>query len=96
MMIFINLKSKNLAILYFTLFILILSLAYISCDNRSTKVVLVTNIEFESEEITLIIGDSQPLNITITPENATNKEVEWESSNTEIVDVTEDGILTAV
>ena len=92
-------NSKVKVIIFFTLLILVLSFAHFGCDNRSTKVqyiILVTDIELEAEEITMIIGRDRLLIATIKTENATNTELKWDSSDREVVDVSEDGLLTAV
>ena len=45
---------------------------------------------------TIKIGESLVLRETIEPSNATNKKVTWQSSNTEIANVTESGIVTGL
>jgi len=51
------------------------------------------SIEAVSEE--LFIGETLQLSATILPENATVKNVSWESSDTEIASVDENGLVTA-
>lgn len=46
----------------------------------------VTNIELEPTEVTLGLGQSQTFSISIFPENATNKDIEWRSPNTDFYD----------
>ena len=41
-------------------------------------------------------GATTQLKATVTPENATNKNVTWESSNTEVATVNSDGLVTGV
>lgn len=41
-------------------------------------------------------GDTEKLNLTITPTNAVDKEVIWESTDPKIVKVNQDGTITAV
>ncbi|EJL21040.1 Ig-like domain-containing protein [Brevibacillus sp. BC25] len=56
----------------------------------------VTGVELEEEELTLRVGDTESLRATVKPANATNKRVKWESSDSEIVEVDEEGKITAV
>jgi large repetitive protein len=56
----------------------------------------VTGVELEEEELTLRVGDTESLHATVKPANATNKRVKWESSDSEIVEVDEEGKITAV
>ncbi|ASJ55972.1 phage tail protein [Brevibacillus formosus] len=56
----------------------------------------VTGVELEEEELTLRVGDTERLRATVKPTNATNKRVKWESSDSEIVEVDEEGKITAV
>jgi len=57
--------------------------------------VSVTGISLNETSSELIIGDSLTLTATITPEDATNKEVVWSSSDENIASVSEDGVVTA-
>ncbi|WP_414853743.1 Ig-like domain-containing protein [Brevibacillus sp. IT-7CA2] len=56
----------------------------------------VTGVELDEEELTLRVGDTESLRATVKPANATNKRVKWESSDSEIVEVDEEGKITAV
>ena len=54
----------------------------------------VTGISVDKKELSLMIGETQQLVATVTPENAAP--VEWSSSDTTIVTVNETGLVTAV
>jgi len=54
----------------------------------------VEGIQLNKSEITLKAGETETLTYTLTPTQVTNPEVEWSSSNSGIVDVT-DGVITA-
>lgn len=56
----------------------------------------VTGISLNKTETVLKVNESMVLQITITPEDATNKRVTWSSSNEDIVTVDSDGKLTAI
>lgn len=58
-------------------------------------IVSVSNVTLNEDSVTLEVGDEFELEATISPNNATNKEVIWSSSNEDVV-VVEDGLVTAV
>lgn len=53
-------------------------------------------IVLSQEELSLNVGSAQLLAAVVMPENATDKQVTWESSDTAIVTVGADGTVTAV
>ena len=55
----------------------------------------VTDIIFKDSSITLNVGESKIIGYTISPDNATNKNVIWESSNSSIVSVDASGGIIA-
>lgn len=59
-------------------------------------VIKVDKVEADKESITLTVGDTDRITVSVTPENATDKEVTFESSNDDIVRVDENGNLTAI
>lgn len=63
---------------------------------RVTVEVPVKGITFERTIETLIVDSKLQLTPKIDPENATNKDISWESSNKQIVDVDEKGCITAL
>ena len=69
-------------------------LAILSCQKES-ETVSVTNITLSSESISLVEGDSETLTATVSPSNATNKNVIWKSSNTSVATVN-NGVVTAI
>ena len=64
-------------------------------DPGPTPPVPVTQITLDTNAATLKVGDTKTLTATIQPDNATNREVIWESSAPEIATVA-DGTVTAV
>ena len=61
-------------------------------DYISTSV---TGISLSKTSTTLNVGATEILTVTISPDNATNKDVTWRSSDTSVATVT-DGAVTAV
>lgn len=56
----------------------------------------VEGVSFENTQGELTVGSSYKLTATITPENATNKNITWSSSDNNIATVDSDGNITAV
>ncbi|MDF2668890.1 MAG: hypothetical protein K0R67_1196 [Paenibacillus sp.] len=56
----------------------------------------VTGVVLNPTETELRVGDHIPLTATIQPINASNKNVQWSSSNTAVVTIDAQGILTGV
>ena len=63
---------------------------------EENEFVEVANLELDKSQLILTEMDSIQLNVSITPDNATNKKVVWESSDVTIVKVTQAGILRAL
>ena len=63
--------------------------------GTDTPVQLVTNIELDKTTRSFDLNGTDTLIATITPENATNKNVTWKSSDETVAKV-EDGKITAV
>ena len=56
----------------------------------------VNNVYLDKTSAEITVGDEIILTATITPENATNKNVRWSSSNTSVASVDNDGKVTAM
>ena len=59
-------------------------------------VIPVTSVSLNKTELTLEKGKSETLTATVSPSNATDKAVSWQSSNTAVATVDQDGKVTAV
>ncbi len=68
---------------------------YVTVIEAQPAVVPVTGITLSETTLALKVGDTHTLIATITPENATNQNINWLSTNTSIVSV-QDGLLTAI
>ena len=60
-----------------------------------TQVVPVTGVTLNKTTLRLVVGGEETLEATVAPTNATDKDVTWVSSNTEVATV-ENGVVTAV
>lgn len=58
--------------------------------------IAVSGVKLDESSLTLEIGDSAQLEATITPDDATNQELTWSSSDREVVKVSRSGEITAV
>lgn len=65
--------------------------------NAYTDAVIpVETIKINPESVQLAVGDIKQFTATITPENATNKKVSWESENPSVATVDSEGSVVAV
>lgn len=62
----------------------------------NAKPVSVSGVSLNKDVLSLMTGKSETLVATVTPEGATNQAVTWESSDTSVATVDENGEVTAV
>ncbi len=68
-----------------------------SCEvTVKKKVIAVTGVVLGNTELTLVEGEEEKLAAAVTPENATDKSVVWESGNESAATVSQEGLVTAV
>ena len=82
-----------------TLFTILLSVSLIatySCKKEKDKSVAVTEVRLDKTATTLVEGDTEELMATVMPENATDKGVEWKSSDESVATVSQTGLVTAL
>ena len=58
--------------------------------------ILVSSLSLDKTSLPLKVNESEPLTLSIQPDNATDKSVEWSSSDASIAVVDENGKVTAV
>lgn len=66
---------------------------YYSCTSSGVNV---TGVEVTPSTLSLDKGDEYPLNHSISPSDATNKNVTWSSEDTSIATVNDQGVVTAI
>ncbi|MFA6378024.1 MAG: Ig-like domain-containing protein, partial [Acholeplasmataceae bacterium] len=68
-----------------------------ACDfNRPiNQYIDVTSVNLNESSLTLDIAETETLIATITPSNATNQDVNWSISDSDIATVTQNGLVTA-
>lgn len=64
--------------------------------HEFTKTVLVESVTLPRDELILESGKDYQLTATVTPENATNKNVEWSSNDESIATVDANGLVVAI
>ena len=67
-----------------------------TCDHTMSVKTPVTSVALSQTEITLEMDGTATLTATVTPDNATNKTVIWESDKTNIATVDNNGKVTAI
>ncbi|MBQ5905178.1 MAG: Ig-like domain-containing protein, partial [Clostridia bacterium] len=71
------------------------STGVIKVKATATVVSKVTGVEISKEEVTLKMGQTEALTATVKPEDATNKNITWTSSD-EAVAIIKNGVITPV
>ena len=61
-----------------------------------TAPIEVTGVKLNKTSTTLLLGGTETLEATVSPNNATNKKVTWSSSDNTTVSVDENGVITAL
>ncbi len=65
-------------------------------EGEEDTTVAVTGVSLNATSASLEVGGTKQLTATVTPSNATNKNVTWSSSNTAVATVDNNGLVTAV
>ena len=69
--------------------------AVLSC-KRAPAEIHVSSISFTESKVELTVGDQLPLEVRISPDNATNKEITWASDNEAVATVSAEGVVQAL
>lgn len=85
----------------FLFIILIFFLSLNSCDqndlwDEASAQKTPTTIAISENSLNLSIGKSENLEVSFSPDDASNSAVRWETSDSSVVTVTEDGVVTAL
>ncbi len=67
-----------------------------TCAVHVETFIAVTGVNIDPATATIIEGNTQQLTASLTPENATNQNVSWSSSDETIATVNNNGLVTAV
>ena len=63
---------------------------------EAAALVPVTGVSLEYPSLRILLGASIPINATIAPANASNKNISWTSTNNSVATVSASGLVTAV
>ena len=75
------------------------AMIYAQCGYISSScdvVVLPKSVSLDYQNVELDVDDTKQLAATVFPETSTNKTVVWESTDTDVVTVSEEGLVTAI
>ncbi len=62
----------------------------------NAKAIAVTGVKLNKESVVKKVGETEQLQATVLPENATNKNLIWKSSDVKVATVDENGLVTVV
>jgi uncharacterized protein YjdB len=65
-------------------------------EVKSSSTVAVTGVTVSPTSASIDVGATQQLTATVSPSNATNKNVSWNSNNTSVATVSSSGLVTGV
>lgn len=68
---------------------------FATCTVKVLDAVLITSLTLNKSELALNVGDEETLTVTGSPSNATNKTLEWKSSNPEVASVSSGKVIAA-
>ena len=72
------------------------AVCHIKVENEKEPVVTIVGIKFEESPVTISMGETKKLNVIFNPIDATNKQLEWKSTKTSVVDVDQEGNIIGV
>ena len=81
-------------ILPFVVLVAVAIASMLSCHQEPAEI-HVSLISFTESKVELTVGEQLPLEVKISPDNATNKKIRWSSSKELVATVTPDGIVEA-
>ena len=75
---------------------LLAQIAHETYDDDDPPFVFVNGITLDKSSITVTVGNTDTLTPTVTPSNASDPSVVWESSDERVAKVDENGVVTAI
>ncbi|MDD5638181.1 MAG: Ig-like domain-containing protein [Atribacterota bacterium] len=89
-------KDKIFLFTIVTLLTAFLTFSFTGCVPPVPEVIEVTGVSITEEDHSIEVGDALQLTTLVTPEDADNKAVTWESDNADVAAVDENGLVTAL
>lgn len=72
------------------------AVCHIKVENEKEPEVPIVQIKFEESPVTIALGETKKLNVIFNPVNATNKELDWLSAKTSVVEVDKEGNILGI
>ena len=72
------------------------AVCHIKVENEKEPEVPIVQIKFEESPVTIALGETKKLNVIFNPVNATNKELDWVSAKSSVVEVDKEGNILGV
>lgn len=72
------------------------AVCHIKVEKEKEPEVPVVQIKFEESPVTIALGETKKLNVIFNPVNATNKELDWLSAKTSVVEVDKEGNILGI
>ena len=72
------------------------AVCHIKVEKEKEPEVPIVQIKFEESPVTIALGETKKLNVIFNPVNATNKELDWVSAKTSVVEVDKEGNILGV
>ncbi|MDD2353549.1 MAG: Ig-like domain-containing protein [Atribacterota bacterium] len=89
-------KNKTFLFIFGLLLMLSLVFTFSGCVPPVPEVIDVTGVEIVEEDQSMKVDETLQLTAIVTPEDATNKVITWESDNPDVAAVDENGLVTAL
>ncbi len=85
---------KKIIWTFLSLFVLLIGIA--SCSSNDNDDVAVTGLSLDQSTLTIVKGETAKLNAVISPDNATDRTVTWQSSNVAVATVDQNGNVKGI
>lgn len=72
------------------------AVCHIKVEKEKEPEIPIVQIKFEESPVTITLGETKKLNVIFNPVNATNKELNWVSAKTSVVEVDQEGNIFGV
>src|SRR6056297_2364232 len=89
-------KNKIFFLTLGLLLVLSLAFAFSGCVPPVPEVIDVTGVSITEDDQSIKVDETLQLTAVVTPEDADNKAITWESDNEDVVTVDENGLVTAL
>ena len=75
--------------------IILITTIILSC-SKAARIIPIENLTLNETQLNFFVDQEIKLEVEITPKNATNKTIIWQSSDEEVALVSQDGLVTAI